>query len=620
MCGIAGFISLKNTISHSANHLENALERLSRRGPDNKGIYRDKKCELGHTRLSIIDTSENANQPMIDSSNDYALVFNGEIYNYLDLKKELEKNNIQFKTTSDTEVLLYGLIKEGKSFINKLNGFFSFCFYNKKNQSYLLARDRFGIKPLIYAFDENRLIYGSELKAILAYDIDKNIDKQALAQYFRHTYIPAPRTILKSCKKLLPGKIIEISNGEINIESYYQYYPTEKSDDNYQKAKQKVNELFHESVKKRLVSDVPLGTFLSGGVDSSIVSAVAKKYKPDLNTFSIGFPDEPIFDESKYAEKVAKHIGSKHHCFNVTNKDLYENLEDILDYFDEPMADSSAINVYILAKETKQNVTVSLSGDGADELFSGYNKHQALYFSLQNNISNSLIKKFGHFAKWLPSSRNSKIGNLGRQIDKLYSGLNKSINDRYLEWASFMEENSVHQLTNQNINTNYLEKVTSNQDDFNNFLFYDFKLVLENDMLRKVDIMSMANSLEVRTPFLDHELVDYVFSLPSKYKIDKGNRKKILKDTFINELPDEVFTRKKHGFEVPLRKWFNNEMKFFLENEIFNNSSLVKEGIINKIGLNEIYQIWQKNSSGNNVYHIWSLIVLNNFFKKYIFN
>jgi asparagine synthase (glutamine-hydrolysing) len=284
------------------------------------------------------------------------------------------------------------------------------------------------------------------------------------------------------------------------------------------------------------------------------------------------------------------------------------------------MADSSSINVYLLAKETKQHVTVSLSGDGADELFSGYNKHQALYFSLQNNISNTLIKKFGHFANFLPSSRNSKIGNLGRQVTKLHSGLNKRIEDRYLDWASFMEEKSVSQLTNENINVDYLLKVIAEKDEFNNFLFYDFILVLENDMIRKVDIMSMSNSLEVRTPFLDHELVDYVFSLPSHYKIDKKNRKKILKDSFSKELPHDVFTRKKHGFEVPLRKWFNNEMRFFLENEIFTNNLLVKEGIINKTGLNEIYQIWKKNSPGNNVYHIWSLVVLNNFFKKYIFN
>ena len=620
MCGIAGFISFNQTITHPAIHLEKSLERLNKRGPDASGIFRDNNCELGHTRLSIIDTSKEANQPMTDSSERYILVFNGEIYNYAELKKELDKKNFKFKTSSDTEVLLHGLIHFGKNYLKKLDGFFSFCFYDKKEESYLLARDRFGIKPLIFSKTEKGLIFASELKAVLAYEIDKEIDRQALALYFRHTYIPAPKTILKSCLKLLPGNYIEIQANEMKIESYYSYYPIEQSKDDYGTAKKKVKELLHQSVNRRLVADVPLGTFLSGGVDSSIVSAIAKEYKSDLNTFSIGFPDEPIFDESKYAEKVANHIGSKHHCFNVTNKELYQNLEDILDYIDEPMADSSAINVYILAKETKQSVTVSLSGDGADELFSGYNKHQALYFSLQKNFSNKAIKKLGGGAKFLPSSRNSKVGNIGRQIQKLHVGLNKNTLERYLEWASFMDEKNIQKLTQQSIDFNYVDEINHQKDEFNNFLFYDFNLVLDNDMLRKVDLMSMANSLEVRTPFLNHELVEYVFSLPSSFKIDNKNRKKILKESFKDVLPSEVFNRKKHGFEVPLKKWFNNEMKLFLDQEIFNNNPLIGEGILKKEGLNEIYQSWKKNSSGNNVYHIWSLLVLSNFFKKYIYN
>tara|TARA_B100001287_G_scaffold117586_1_gene98933 strand:- start:12737 stop:14596 length:1860 start_codon:yes stop_codon:yes gene_type:complete len=619
MCGIVGFISFNKPIIHSTNHLNAALKRLSKRGPNAQGIYNDKYCELGHTRLSIIDTTSKANQPMSDSSNRYTIVFNGEIYNYKELKKELEGKSIVFETNSDTEVLLYGLINFGKDFILKLNGFFSFCFYDKFNKSFLLARDRFGIKPLIYLKTHEELIFASELKAILAYDIKKEVDHQAIAQYFRHTYVPAPRTILKSCKKLLPGHYLEIKAGVQTIKKYYSYYPVKQSEDNYLTAQSKIKELFHQSVKRRLVSDVPLGTFLSGGVDSSIVSAIAKDYKKDLNTFSLGFPDEPLFDESKFAQKVAKHINSNHHCFEVTNKELYQNLEDILDYIDEPIADSSAINVFILSKQTKQKVTVSLSGDGADELFSGYNKHQALYFSIQNTFLNKAFKHFGGFTKLFPSSRYSKVGNLGRQIEKLYSGLNKEVSERYLDWASFMDIELVKKLTDENIENNYLKIESDEMDIFNNFLYYDFNLVLENDMLRKVDLMSMANSLEVRTPFLDHELVQYVFTLPSIFKIDKKNKKKILKDTFRNRLPDELFDRKKHGFEVPLKKWFDKEMKLFLEENIFKNNPLINEGILNPYGLEEVFELWKKNSPGNTVYHIWSLIVLSSFFKKYIF-
>jgi asparagine synthase (glutamine-hydrolysing) len=620
MCGIAGFINFKESNSHASNHLEKALQRLAKRGPDANGIHRDNNCELGHTRLSIIDTSSDANQPMKDSTGRYVLIFNGEIYNYLELKKDLELKGSVFKTDSDTEVLLIGLIKYGAKFIQKLNGFFSFCFYDSTQKYYLLARDRFGIKPLIYSKTAHHLIFGSELKAVLAFEINKDIDHQAIAQYFRHTYIPAPRTILKSCKKLLPGHYIESMGGNFAIKKYYDFYPSKNSDDDYLTAQKKIKDLLHQSVQKRLVSDVPLGTFLSGGVDSSIISAVAKEYKNDLNTFSLGFPDEPLFDESKYAQKVAKHINSNHHCFQVTKKEIYQNLEDILDYLDEPMADSSAINVYILSQQTKNNVTVSLSGDGADELFSGYNKHQALFFSLQNSLKNKSVKYFGKGASLLPSSRNSKVGNFGRQIEKLHVGLNKEVEDRYLEWASFMDLKNTQNLTGHSVNSNYLNTISSEKDQFNNFLFYDFNLVLENDMLRKVDLMSMANSLEVRTPFLDHELVNYVFAIPSSFKIDKKNRKKILKDTFEQDLPKELFNRKKHGFEVPLKKWFNDEMKLFLEENIFNNNKLVKEGILKKEGVNHIYKLWKKNSPGNTVYHIWSLIVLNNFFQKYIYN
>tara|TARA_B100001287_G_scaffold162475_1_gene136566 strand:+ start:1180 stop:3045 length:1866 start_codon:yes stop_codon:yes gene_type:complete len=620
MCGIAGFVSFNKAISHSTKYLETALQRLEKRGPNNKGTFRDNYCELGHTRLSIIDTSSRANQPMSDSSNRYTIVFNGEIYNYKELKKELEEKNMIFETSSDTEVLLYGLIYYGVGFIKKLNGFFSFCFYDKINKSFLIARDRFGIKPLIYLKTEKELIFASELKAILAYDIKKEVDQQALAQYFRHTYIPAPRTILKSCKKLLPGHYLEIKDGFQTIKKYHSYYPTKQVKDSYITAQKKIKELFNESIEKRLISDVPLGTFLSGGVDSSIVSAIAKDHKSDLNTFSLGFPDEPLFDESKYAQKVAKHINSKHHSFEVTNKELYQNLEDILDYIDEPIADSSAINVFILSKKTKNKVSVSLSGDGADELFSGYNKHQALFFSIQNNFTSKAIKNFGSLSKILPSSRNSKIGNLGRKLEKLHTGLNKDVNNRYLEWASFMDDSFVEQLTGRNMQNDYLEFVENNDDIFNNFLFYDFNLVLDNDMLRKVDLMSMANSLEVRTPFLDHKLVEYVFSLPSSFKIDKNIRKKILKDTFEDHLPKNLFKRSKHGFEVPLKKWFENEMNLFIENDIFKNNILKEEGLLNKNSLDRIHYIWKNGASGNTVYHIWALVVLNNFFKKYIYN
>ena len=615
MCGIAGFISLNQPIEHNSSHLELALKKMHKRGPDANGIYRNSKVELGHTRLSIIDTSSDANQPMTDESGNYTLVFNGEIYNYKELKEELKKKGVNFKTESDTEVLLQGFIHEGKSFLHKLNGFFACCFYDSVKNKSILARDRFGIKPFYYYHHSNKFIFGSELKAILAYPIEKNIDKDALNQYFRFNYIPAPQTIFQLCKKLLPGHCITIEKNEVTIKSYFSYYPSEISSDSYEDAKQKISNLIYDSVERRMVSDVPLGTFLSGGVDSSIISSVASKIKPDLNTFSIGFPDEPLFDESKHAEHVAKHLGTNHHTFQVTNSTLYQNLDEILEYMDEPFADSSAINVYLLSKETRKNVTVSLSGDGADELFSGYNKHQALHLSLQNNLTNKLVKNFGGLASLLPDSRNSKLGNFGRKLNKLHKGLKLSNSERYLEWASFMTREEVSQLTNLSYRNHQFNNLKKGSEAFNDFLSQDFNLVLVNDMLKKVDLMSMANSLEIRTPFLDHELVNYVFSLPSNYKIDKHNRKKILKDAFSKELPKEVFNRNKHGFEVPLKKWYKKELKSFLDNHIFTNNILVKEDILTLEGVQNIHHNFTSGSSGNNVYHIWALIVLEKYFR-----
>ncbi len=620
MCGIAGFISLNHPINHPNSHLDSALQKLKKRGPDAQGIYRDEYCELGHTRLSILDTSRAANQPMVSENKRYTIIFNGEIYNFDRLRIDLEKKySVNIKTSSDTEVLLNGLILEGKSFIEKLNGFFAFCFYDKVKKYYLLARDRFGIKPLLYSHQKNQFIFSSELKSLMCYPISKELDQIALNQFLQFTYIPSPRTILQNGKKLQPGHLIEIENKKVSIEKYFTYYPCEKSTDDYETAQKKVKDLLNKAVQERLISDVPLGTFLSGGIDSSIVSAISAKHKSNLETFSIGFPDEPLFDESKYAADVAKHIGSKHHCFQLTNKELFNHLDQFLAYLDEPMADSSALNVFLLSQETKKHVTVSLSGDGADELFSGYNKHQALYFSLQKNWKTKLIKNYGNLSKLLPSSRNSKLGNLGRQLHKLHQGLNLNNEERYFQWASFMDQNMVHQLSDSYYDIKKEFHIEKSDDIFNDFLFKDFNLVLENDMLRKVDLMSMSQSLEVRTPFLDHKLVEYVFSLPSKYKIDHYNRKKILKDAFKDELPSAVFTRRKHGFEIPLEKWFRGELKSFIDDEIFDNNVAVKEGILSKKGIANLKKSWFENPIGNAPYHIWTMIVLNNYLKKYIF-
>jgi asparagine synthase (glutamine-hydrolysing) len=621
MCGILGYIKLKETSVIPSKTLANGLDTLSMRGPDNKNNYEDINCWLGHTRLSIIDTSTIAHQPMLDSSGRYCLIFNGEIFNYNELRLELKQKGICFSSLSDTEVLLNLLILEGKDALTKLNGFFSFCFYDRQENRFLLARDRFGIKPFVYALNDERLLFGSEIKALLACDIDKTINQNALSNFFRFSYVPEPVSIFSSIQKLCPGHFITIKQGIPIIEKYYHYYPPQHTySDNYDSAKKKLYELLLDATEQRLISDVPIGTFLSGGIDSSVISLLASKFTDNLHTFSLGFKNEPLYDETKYAELVAKKIKSTHTVFSLSNDDLLQNFEEALDYFDEPFADSSALNMFILSKLTKQKVTVALSGDGADELFSGYNKHKALYAAERNSGGNTIIKNFGGITQLLPQSRTSKLGNMIRQIDKYRKGIRLSEKERYLHWASFMDEKSALELTNNSsINLlDYLPYLNQPVNNFTSYLYYDFNLVLPNDMLRKVDAMSMANALEVRTPFLDYRVVEFGFSLPDNFKIDQHNRKKILKDTFRGELPPELFHRGKHGFEVPLYKWFTHELREYLAIKVFNQELVEEQGILNWSSVLTIKnQLYSRNPK-DSVYNTWALLSFQHWYKRYI--
>ncbi len=618
MCGIVGNINFKHQKTDEV-FLSNAVNQLNKRGPDHRSAVTTKNGGLGHARLSIIDTSKGANQPM--RIGNYTIVFNGEIYNYQSIKKSLESKGISFTTNSDTEVLLRLFIEKGEVFLNELDGFFSFCIYNEEEDTYFIARDRFGIKPLLYYQDDNQFIFASEMKAILQFPIQKEIDKASLTQFFQFNYIPEPNSIFTKVKKLLPAHFITIKKGTVVVKKYYNYYlKQEQTTDSYEVAKTKVKNLLEKSVKNRMIADVPVGAFLSGGVDSSIISSISSRLTKNLHTFSVGFKDEPYFDETQYAQLIAKKIKSEHTVFSLSNNDLYEHFERVLDYIDEPFADSSAINVFLLSKYTKNKVTVALSGDGADELFSGYNKHEALRIAAESNLKNTIIKAGKPFYKFLPQSRQNKIGNLGRQLDKYAKGLSLSNKDRYISWASFMEALKAQNLVKNNTDFDNRSKqlLPFEVNSMNDILYADFNLVLTNDMLKKVDSMSMANSLEVRTPFLQHDLVSYVFSLPEEYKIDKTSRKKILKDAFADDLPKELANRPKHGFEVPLLKWFKNEMEDYLNQNVFNQELIETQGILNWNEVKKIKQQLNSNSPKDAVSATWALVVFQHWFKKWM--
>lgn len=641
MCGIVGIIS---SSEKELSKIATATRTLSKRGPDNRSTEKFDNLSLGHARLSIIDASKEANQPFKDETERYTIVFNGEIYNYQELREDLVAEGVSFKTNSDTEVLLKLYIKYDKDCLEKLNGFFAFAIYDKKENSLFIARDRMGIKPLLYYFDGEQFIFSSELKAILTFNIKKEIDKVSLFNYLQFNYIPTDNSILENVKKLKPGHFICVKDinklGDTIDEELYYEIPLNQETTiqtnaiNYDKAQEMLYNLMDDAVQKRLVSDVPVGTFLSGGVDSSIISLLAKRHKSDLQTFSIGYKDEPFFDETNYANAVAKKIGSNHHVFSLSNNDLYGNLNDILDYIDEPFADSSAIAVYLLSKYTKEHVTVALSGDGADEMFSGYNKHMAEFKARHPGIKESMVKAGYPIWKNLPKSRNSKITNINRQLHKFSLGSKLTNKARYWKWASIINEEKANYLLKEELIFNpqrlsdtafeykkrkeELLKNIRKEGDINDVLYTDMKMVLTNDMLRKVDMMSMANSLEVRTPFLDHRLVNFAFSLPVAFKINTDMKKKILQDAFRKELPEEIYKRPKHGFEVPLLSWFQNELRSKIENDLLDDDFIEEQGIFNVSATKALKkELFSKNPEDTQA-TIWALIVFNTWWKKYL--
>lgn len=627
MCGIVGIKSLTKDGEKSFSYIDKAVKELYRRGPDNQSFELFDSVALGHARLSIIDTSESAHQPFTDSSGDYVITFNGEIYNYLEIKRDLEFHGYTFKTSSDTEVLLYSFIAWGKDCLNKLNGFFAFCIYNKKTRGLFIARDRYGIKPLHVYTDYNKIIWASELKAILAFDIIKKLDYKSLGAYFKLNYIPKDMSIFENVKKLLPGQFITISEtGDSKVESYYsiEIDPYNYSKLSYDEAKKELDNKLRESVEKRLVSDVPLGCFLSGGIDSSIISGIASEVKPDLNTFSIGFADEPLFDETSYAELVAKKFKTNHHVFKLKNDDFLHSLDSFEKYIDEPFADSSALAVNVLAERTKPHVTVSLSGDGADELFSGYNKHHAEYMIRQNMPLNKALKMTPNIWKYLPQSRNSKLGDLFRKLDKFSQGLSMNQKERYWAWIGLTSDEEVKKLLNVGFNNQFLKKDVVSRigltNDFNDYLWSDLELVLPGDMLTKVDLMSMNNSLEVRVPFLDHELVNFVNTLPANYKIDKGSRKKILQDTYRSFLPEELYHRPKHGFEVPLLKWFKGPLRSVINDLVLNKEFILSQGVFNYSEIRKIVEKLRSSNPGDTASRVWAILVFQFWWKKYLDN
>ncbi|MFN3343597.1 MAG: asparagine synthase (glutamine-hydrolyzing) [Flavobacteriales bacterium] len=616
MCGITGAFQPTGISSTTSAEVRSALNELRHRGPDNHSFFDSPNCCLGHARLSIIEPSAASHQPFYSKDKRYVIVFNGEVFNFRELRQSLQNRGIGFKTDSDTEVVLYGMILEGTNFLNKINGFFAFAFYDQHSNEILLVRDRFGEKPLYWSNSQNGLFFASELGALTKYSFKKTIDKSSLWLYFRLSYIPAPRSIFTEIKKLEPGHFIRSTTNGITSEKWYN--PESKNLlNNKAEAREKLAVLLENAVQRRLIADRPIGAFLSGGIDSTIVCGIAAKHMDQLNTFSISFPEYPYFDERKYAENAAKHSGTNHTTIPIGKTELANAIDPVLNQLSEPFADSSSVPMFVLSREVGQHIRVALSGDGADELFGGYNKHRALLRSLSGSAENSMAGFAQYFIPSALTSRNGKWKDRLRLIKKYGKGLQLNARNRYFEWSAFSDDSLVGQLFTPEYSEAKKELLIQHcagaitHGTMEEFLLNDQALVLTNDMLYKVDQMSMAHALEVRSPFLDHEIVEFAQQIPAEWKLNAKQGKLILRETFNGYLPESILNRSKRGFEVPLEEWISIDLQIRIKEEWLSADYIKKQGIFNLTTIQNILREPQLNA-----HLIWMLVVFQSWYRR----
>ncbi len=615
MCGITGIVHFKRDRAIAPAVLKNMSDSIYHRGPDDEGHYINENVGLGFRRLSIIDLST-GHQPLSNQNDSIYIVFNGEIYNYLEQKKKLKQKGYTFKTTTDTEVILYLYEEYGVDCLQYLRGMFAFAIWDKNKQQLFCARDRFGIKPFYYYSDKERFVFGSEIKAILkSNDIDKTISIDALDSYFAFGYITSDLSIYKNIKKLQPAHYLLLSIKDkptIEIKRYWEIHfdpDYSKSENRWQ---EEIEECFSETVKLHMISDVPLGAFLSGGIDSSsVVTMMARNSDRPVKTFSIGFKEQK-FDELKYAREVASKYGCEHHE-QILEPESIGLLPKLVSAYDEPFADPSAIPTYYVSKLARQFVTVALSGDGGDELFAGYNSYARFnrLYSKTYNFKSPFLNKlvWGNVHRLIPKKvRGKGLSHLLSQ-DKKYQFAYMSWQKEQRQKLMLPQVSAINYLSaSENYKINVLKDGNIN-DHVTSMQYLDLKTYMVDDILTKVDRASMMNSLEVRVPLLDHKLAELSFKIPSNLKLKESQPKYILKKTMAPFLPQSILDHQKQGFSVPISIWFKDDLRTYI-NDTFNSSGcllynfLDKKYIRDKIINNEIAHIDYSE-------RIWSLLFFN---------
>ncbi len=625
MCGILGFLTPRLSIIPDINTLRQMRDILSHRGPDDEGEYirdldeRGPFVYLGHRRLSIVDLT-GGHQPLSNEDQKVWVIFNGEIYNFKKLKIDLEALGHRFKTQSDTEVIVHAYEEYGENCFSHLNGMFAMGIWDERKKALILARDRLGKKPLYYAHLKDLFLFASELKAMMAYPhFPRKIDPLSLKKYLFYEFIPTPRSIFQDTRKLPPASFLIYKDGEIAIKKYWSPFSEKKEEENLTEGEvvEKIRHLLRQSVRRRLISDVPLGIFLSGGIDSSSVAAFAQKEVPGkVKTFSIGFED-PSFDESKFASLVSQYLEADHYEQRMTPEDMLQIVPKIPDILDEPMGDASVLPTYLLSKFTRNHVTVALGGDGGDELFAGYPTY------LAHKLANPYQRYFGFLhpvvtflGNLLPVSDDNISFDF--KVKKFLSGIGYPDGIRNYLWLgsfNFLENERILSPTLHNsFNQEQLveeiemyEKEFPFHDRMTFLQFLDLRLYLQESILVKVDRASMACSLEVRAPFLDRELVEFVMGLPSGLKVRRTKLKYILKKAMNGLLPKEVIHRPKKGFGVPIAKWVKGPLKELFQ-DLLSPERIKREGFLNP----EYVATLLKEHLNHKVDHrkkLWTLLV-----------
>lgn len=616
MCGICGVVSFQPEHPVDRSLLKRMNDSIRHRGPDDEGYYQDAQASLAMRRLSIIDL-RTGQQPISNERGDVWVVYNGEIYNFKDVRAALEARGHIFKTQTDTEIIVHAYEEYGDDCVNYFNGMFAIALWDARQRRLFLARDRVGVKPLYYWADHSTLVFASELKALILHpDVPRQINLAALDLFLTLEYVPAPHTIYEGIFKLLPGHTLTVENGEVKTRQYWDVPYQPVSQDGAECA-EALSGLIHDAVRIRLISDVPLGAFLSGGIDSStVVGFMSQNMSEPVQTFSIGFEDD-TYDEVPYANAVAKHFGTNHHV-EVLKPDIVSLVEGLVPHHDEPFADTSVFPTYLVSMIARQKVKVVLSGDGGDELFAGYDTYLAeklnrVYGRLPDVMRQRVLPKF---AEWLPPQPAKK--GLINKVKRMVEGGALDPSLQHTRWMMFLNSAEKDALYASDLRATLSEDLSAEYfmgyfekakrfDSLAQQQYVDVKTYLADDIMTKVDRMSMAVSLEAREPLLDYRIVEFALNLPPHMKLNGSRTKSILRDAVKRLVPDLVLEKPKQGFSIPMKHWLRTSLKPMML-DLLSKDSLGQHGYFNQ----QVISKWiQEHLDGraNHSHRLWSLMV-----------